>query len=550
MIGIEALAAVDERTRRYAAVAGLVLWLSLLAAATRAAPVQERTASPPAVEKNPSFAVLEFRILGSNVLPIREVESAVYPFLGETKTLADVEQARDALVAAYRKAGFGTVSIDIPEQSVEDGVVRLKVLEGKLEHVEVKGARYFSGREIKNALPELQPGKVPNLNKLQGELAQLSRSSADRTVQPSLRAGSAPGQVNVVLNVEDHSPFHGALEVNNRATVDTTPTRLSGTVSYDYLFGRPQSLSVQYQTAPAAPSEVNAWAVTWMDRGVDGSNPWTAYFVDSNSDVAALGTVGVLGTGTVLGVRRNFTLNPDPAAGLTTSFGVDYKSFSESITVDPATPAANTPIHYMDFSATVAGNIHQGPWSIDGNGGVTFGIRGLVNEEDQFAYKRSGAHADFFYVRGLFRVAHELPYSTSASLRVGAQWSPDPLIANEQFSLGGVDTVRGYYEAEYLADTAADAALEFASPRWSTGKDPARAFVLSALAFLDGGIGSVEQPLSHEVAQMHLASYGLGFLVSGPWALNGLLDVARTLSAGTRTPVHDTRIHFMLRMGF
>ena len=37
--------------------------------------------------------------------------------------------------------------------------------------------------------------------------------------------------------------------------------------------------------------------------------------------------------------------------------------------------------------------------------------------------------------------------------RISGQWSEYPLVNNEQFALGGLDTVRGYLEAETLGDS-------------------------------------------------------------------------------------------------
>src|SRR5579883_1134219 len=81
-----------------------------------------------------TFNVYEFLVLGSHVLGQMKVEATVYPFLGPDKTIQDVEKARAALIDAYRKAGYGTVLVDIPEQSVDQGVVRLKVTEGNIDN--------------------------------------------------------------------------------------------------------------------------------------------------------------------------------------------------------------------------------------------------------------------------------------------------------------------------------------------------------------------------------------------------------------------------------
>src|ERR1700677_2889286 len=89
-------------------------------------------APPPAQSTPAAFDVLELRVQGNTVLDARSVESAVYPFTGPAKHMADVEAARAALERAYHDHGFGTVFVDIPEQSVDDGVVRLRVTEGRL----------------------------------------------------------------------------------------------------------------------------------------------------------------------------------------------------------------------------------------------------------------------------------------------------------------------------------------------------------------------------------------------------------------------------------
>src|SRR5262245_50272353 len=117
-----------------------------------AAEVQPAVAPP---EQSAPFDVWEFRVLGNSVLPAREVESAVYPFLGAQRTIEVVEQARQALERAYRDKGYGTVFVDIPEQDVVDGVVRLKVTEGKLARVRISGARYFSNGRIRTEVTAL-----------------------------------------------------------------------------------------------------------------------------------------------------------------------------------------------------------------------------------------------------------------------------------------------------------------------------------------------------------------------------------------------------------
>jgi hemolysin activation/secretion protein len=106
-----------------------------------------RVHADPAASEN-HFDVHEYRVLGNTVLPNRDIETVLYPLLGDHKTLADVEIARAALEKTYHDRGFGTVFVDIPEQEVSEKIVRLKVTEGRLHEVRISGARYFSERKI------------------------------------------------------------------------------------------------------------------------------------------------------------------------------------------------------------------------------------------------------------------------------------------------------------------------------------------------------------------------------------------------------------------
>ena len=148
------------RTKSTSGKAGLFL-LAVLAAFGRvhaAAPAPAAAAPPPeagaktAAAEN-HFDVHEYRVLGNTVLSNRDIETVLYPLLGDHKTIADVEIARAALEKAYHDRGFGTVFVDIPEQEIADQIVRLKVTEGRLNEVRIAGARYYSERKILAAVP-------------------------------------------------------------------------------------------------------------------------------------------------------------------------------------------------------------------------------------------------------------------------------------------------------------------------------------------------------------------------------------------------------------
>ena len=88
--------------------------------------------------KQSGFDLWELRVKGNTLLDKKQLEMTVYPFLGPKKSIDVVEQARSALENVYQMQGYKTVSVDIPEQDVVNGVVYLQVVEGKISRLRVK----------------------------------------------------------------------------------------------------------------------------------------------------------------------------------------------------------------------------------------------------------------------------------------------------------------------------------------------------------------------------------------------------------------------------
>jgi hemolysin activation/secretion protein len=494
-----------------------------------------------AATEKPLFDIQEFRVLGNSALPNRDIESAVYPYLGPGKSLEDVQAARQALELAYRSAGLATVFVDIPEQDVDQGIVRLQVTEGRLSRIRVQGARYFSGRRLRAALPTAEPAAVPDLPELQREIAALNTRTPDLSVVPVLGAGARPGTVDLTLNVADELPFHGSVEVNDQYTADTSRTRFAFAVSYDNLFDRLDSISLQYQTAPEERSEVGVFVASYV-HALEAGRRLAFYYVDSNSDVAALGTLSVLGKGQVYGAKFIVPLANTPEGSHTLTLGADYKDFVENIRLDSAS-TFQTPISYTNLSLghTSAWRAPGWQWSLAST--VNLGSRALGNSTSEFADKGFKSQPNYFYLRTDATLTWSPAWPFSTSLRVAGQYAIEPVISNEQFVVGGADGVRGYLEAEALGDIGFKASLQFESVPWS----PTPALKFSGFGFLDTGRVATIAPLPDEDRSTNLRSWGVGLGVAAFGFAEGTLSWARPLLAAGRTEAGDSRILFRLR---
>jgi len=489
-----------------------------------------------------TLEILEFYIEGNSVLDETSIDEAVEPFLGPDRTADDVDHARAALEAAYRDRGYKTVSVAIPRQSVRDGVIHLQVVEGKVEHLDVVNSRYHSIERIKEQAPALAEGGVPNFNDVQRDLVALNQE-ADRRVTPTLKAGAAPGTVDMELVVDDHLPLHGLAEVNNRKSIGTSELRSTGTLSYDNLWQRGHSFSLTYQTAPERQSDARVLFGSYLAH-FDGS-PLSLLLngLKTDSNVATLGGVDVIGKGESAGIHGVLQLPGTTEFSPLLTFGIDYKHF-RSVTMLGGS-SINTPVEYFPISLDYSA-LYRGPSAVtQGDVSVTFAPRGLGSNQQVFDANRVDSHQTA-YLRANLSRAQDLPSGTQLFLRLAGQLADQPLISNEQFNVGGLDTVRGYLEAETLGDYGFDGTIELRSRSYVRG--PLQEFQL--FAFVDGGKADSHEPAAGVHADYRLASAGGGFNLKLYSYLNGSVLWADPFFDGAVTREWRSRVLFRVWTSF
>ena len=518
------------------------------------APAGDQVQTPPPPPEPPRFYIREYRVDGNSVLSKQEIERAVYPYLGPTKTQTDIQEARKALEAAYRKAGYKAVAVTVPHQQVIDGIVRLQVTEGRVGKVRVLGSRYFLPSRIRSELQALAPGTVLHLPTLQEELRALNRASGDRQVTPVFRTGKSPGTVEVDLRVRDAAPLHASLELNNRASASTEPLRVIGTVRYDNLWQREHSLTLLYQAAPQNTNQVQAYSATYLFRSDDALDMTMIYGLHSSSNLSVVGDTLVVGAGNIFGLRKILTLPSSPGFRQSLSLGVDYKSFDEDVVLYPS--VLSTPIRYLPFAILYNGARSTEASTTQYSAALNFSVRGLLEKKvdcvgqelDQFLCKRFGASSNYAYLRAEFQHTRELFADWKLAVNGDVQLAGQPLISNEQYSAGGLSSVRGYYEAARLGDDGWSASVELHTPTWSPGKR--KGDELYAMLFYDHARLWVQEALPEQESNFRLRGVGVGLRFAFWNRLKGELHTAFALDEAIGTREGDYRVHARLEYGF
>ncbi|HVO20370.1 MAG TPA: ShlB/FhaC/HecB family hemolysin secretion/activation protein [Anaeromyxobacter sp.] len=522
---------------------GALLALALLCGAWPSA--RTAAANLPEIVQLRTFDVNEYRVLGADLLTQVELEGILGPFLGPGRKLSDVEDARAALEKAYADKGYQAVTVAIPPQTVKGGVVTLQVTEGKIDRLRVRGARYFLPSEVKRLAPSLAEGKVPNLEAMVKDIVALNQLP-DRRVTPVLRAGEIPGTVEVDLDVNDELPLHGSLEVNNRHSPGTTATRVNGSVRYDNLWQLGHSLTLAFQLAPQRLKDGEVFSASYLARFAD--TPWLSLGLSGllqESDVSTLGSIAVSGRGQVLGARASFTLPGSASFFQGLSAGLDYKRFHEAVSF--GTDTQRNPIEYWPATLQYSASLLAGSSHTEMGAAVVSNIRALSSSTARFDAKRYGASANFTYFRGSAEHTHDLPLRFQAYLRGQGQYTADPLVGSEQFTVGGADSVRGYLEAQAAGDYGVAATAELRGPALDVG-GALEGWRLHL--FSDFGRVRVRETPPGQTALFHLLSLGGGTRLKLLRHLAGTVEVGLPLTSIGTTRAHHPRLLFQVAGDF
>jgi hemolysin activation/secretion protein len=500
-------------------------------------------------EDHLSFEIRRFDVSGNTVLSPMIVENVLKPFIGRKKKAEDVETARDALEKQYHERGYPTILVNIPEQSVESGVVRLEVVESKIGRVRVTGNEYFTMEKIQKELPSLREGQILYLPKVQEDLAGLNRNP-DIKVAPVLAPGSELGTIDVELKVKDKPPLHGSLELNNRNTHDTTDLRLNTQIRYDNLWQKEHSVSLQFQTSPQDMEEVFAVAGSYVLPAPWGNdNILAVYGLYTDSNTAFGSGFATVGKGWIVGFRNVFPLPAVDDFAHNLSVGMDYKSFEDDLSLEEE-EGTQTEITYLPLSFAYNASLKDEFGVTQFSSGINMAFRGLVTDQDQFQEKRYESRGNYIYLTAGIERTQALPYGLGLFGKVDGQVADQPLISNEQYLAGGLKSVRGYKETEVSGDNAVHTTVEFLAPDligftpWQ-GRGGLTPYLFYDMAWLHQ-----KEPLPGEDEDITIQGIGVGLRGSVTQYFDFEVAWGLAMNDTDRTDKGDSDLYFVVRGQF
>lgn len=456
------------------------------------------------------FEIKGYEIMGNTIFKTDRLKKAAAPFTGSGKTAEDVEKARDAVEKVYHDAGYPAVMVNIPEQTLKDGIVKLQVIESRIGKVKVTGNRFFTVQRIMGELPCFTPGRILYMPEVQTELARLDRNQ-DIKIEPAMLPGDELGTIDVELKVKDQLPLHGYLELNNRNSPNTKPLRLNAMLRYDNLWQKGHSVSLQFQTVPQDMQETGVLGGSYcLPAPWDEDAQLVFFAIWSNSNVGFGEGFTVVGKGETGGMRYAVPLPPHGLYSHSITLGIDYKHFDEAVGFIINGTATQTPISYLPLSLSYGAYLPDKWGTTQFSAGINLSLRGLGSDEAEFENKRYKGMANYLYSTMGIQRTQKLPFGMGLFLKIDGQLSDRPLIDNEQYIAGGMENVRGYREAEVSGDDAVHATVEVSFPDPLSKSGIGNWFQSSPFIFYDmADLGTID-PLPGQQRETRIEGVGAG----------------------------------------
>lgn len=511
-------------------------------------PVQPLAPVAPSQPPAPArFEIRRYIVEGNTLLSQGTIDKIVAPFSGKDRDFGDIQRALEALQDTYAARGYSAVRVSIPEQDIRAGEVHLRVVEARIRRVRVQGNRFFDEKNVKAGLPSLKEGASPNTKAI-GKDAQLVNENPAKQVSVALQAADDPGQVDATVRVTDEKPSRVSAYIDNTGTPNTGNFRVGAGYQNANLFNGDDVLNIQAITSPGHVSDVKIVGAGYRVPIYKWSGivDVLAGYSSVNSGTVQ-GLFNVSGSGDVFGLRYTQLLGRIESYEHRVSLGLDYRAYKNDVTfADTGEPLVPN-ITVRPVSLAYTGRFSRVGQDLSFNVSYSRNIAGGANgDQAAFDAQRPGASSNYNAVREGVSFSQLLPSDFILRALANAQQSHDLLIPGEQFGMGGVDSVRGYYEREVASDIGWRASLEAYGPDF--GSWFGNAWRARVLVFTDAARGHDNQPERGPANK--LGSFGLGARMNQGKSLALRLDVARvTQDAGTRE-AGDWRAHFAAAYSF
>ncbi len=510
----------------------------------------------PRVSAGTGFPVGRIEVTGNTAIADAVLAEIVAPFEGRVLTIEELIRVQRALTRAYVDAGYVNSGAVIPDQTVADGVVRIEIVEGRLDQVEIVGADWLRAAWIEGRLRH-GAGEPLNVGRLQDSLERLLTDPAIDRLNARLGPGTRPGESRFELEVtETDRPYFLTAEGSNSRTTSVGSETLTVTGGVRSLLGYGDPLVATAGLAEGIREVGLSYAVPLTES--DLRLKLRGEFTQSSVVEEPLDTLDITGQTMSGEIGLSHPIWRDAGDDLGASVSLVRRHTSTTLlerqfSFSPGSVNGETDVTAARFTLDWTHRERTQVWAVRSQ--LSWGFGGLgATVHDENTGSGSLPDSEFLAWLGQAQYTRRLFTDDDQLLaRVDVQYAFDRLLTLEQIAVGGINTVRGYRENQVLRDNAVIGSIEYRYPLFNyalfkdeTSGDDAGRFEI--VPFFDAARAWNK---AETAAPRSLYSVGIGVRWSPIPRLEAELYWAQALNEPPKPQsddvFQDNGIHFRLR---
>lgn len=457
----------------------------------------------------PSFYVSRIDLVGGTVFPAQELDSVLSSYEGRQVTMEELQSLRQQLSFMYFQRGYVNSGVIIPDQTIEDGIVEFRIIEGTVSDVRLSGHEGLNASYLLDRI-NLGIDEPLNVNELQKALRRLKNDRLIRKINAQLRPLGEPGIAELDVDVSEAESRQASVVIDNFRSPSIGAEAVTVAYSDLNLSGRGDALGVSLSGSEGL-----------LSAGLEYEYPLTAsgsklsgYFNYSDSEVVEepFDQLDIESESQEFGLAYSMPVYEVNSTSVDVSLGLNHKDSSSFLLGEP----------FSFSSGAIEGESKSSNVSLGSNivyreaAQVTAFSLTWRQGVDLFSANISDdantPDSEYSAIVGQGQYAARLPFLPGGQFiaRTAFQLAFDPLLSIDKFAVGGRSTVRGYRENQLVRDNGIAASVELRFPVFvdDNGQDTAN---FQVIPFLDWGQAWDEEATGQTDEKLDIASAGLGF---------------------------------------
>jgi len=493
-----------------------------------------------------AFTLQTVKIEGSTVYTDEQLAESYKEHQGQKVSFADLQRIAQALTTKYRNDGYILSRVVLKPQRVKDGIVTFSVIEGYINQIQLNGDVGASDKALLESYAEKIKAERPTRAKTMERYLLLMDDLPGVTARSIVKASaSQPGASDLLVNVT-RKMVEGSVKLDNRGNKFVGPYQLTGAAAVNSAFGYNERNTLRVVNSIGDSEEV--------------------LFGDYSLELQT-GSEGGAVTGRVAATRTEpgSTLESLDIRGKTRLLDLGYtypilRSRTENLSVSGAFRAQNTESDILsvnqfedDIRRIELGGVYDktDDWKGINQLGLTLGqgLSILGASEDGAGRSRVNGEHSFTRLNGSASRLQDITDDVSFLAALEGQWSADPLLSSEQFSIGGQQFGHAYDSSEILGDHGLASVFELRYGNGNNGFGILEAYQL--YAFYDLGAVWLREPLVGENSRESASSAGVGTRFNLAENFSGSLELAVPLTRDVASMGdEDPRVFFGITKRF